>query len=150
MPRAEPGVADVVTCPSCGKKNRVPGAATGVPRCGSCHAPVPWLTSAGEEDFDAVAVASPLPVLVDLWATWCGPCRMVAPGVENAARALAGRMKVVKVDVDHAPGVSARFGVTSVPTLLVLDQGKVVARQVGALPPERLLRWAEAAVAQAA
>ncbi len=84
-------------------------------------------------------------MLVDLWAPWCGPCRMVAPGVEQAARTLAGRLKVVKVNVDLAPAVSARFNARSIPTLLILRDGKVVDRKVGALPPEALLRWVEAA-----
>ncbi|MDQ4068592.1 MAG: thioredoxin domain-containing protein [Actinomycetota bacterium] len=138
-------MTDVVACPSCGKKNRVPAAASGLPRCANCHTPLPWLANAADDDFDRVAGGSPVPVLVDLWAPWCGPCRMVAPGVEQAARKLAGRLKVVKVNVDQAPGVSARFRATSIPMLLVLDRGKIIDRKVGALPPEALLRWVEAA-----
>ena len=143
-------MSDVVTCPSCAKKNRVPAAAKGLARCGACRAPLPWLTSAGDGDFDLVVVQSPLPVLVDLWAPWCGPCRVVAPGVEEAARALAGRVKVVKVNVDEAPGVSARFGVQSIPTLILLDRGAVVDRRTGALPAEALLRWVEEVVSRQA
>ncbi len=138
-------MSDVVACPNCGKKNRVPATAGGVPRCAACHTALPWLTSAEDGDFDRVAGQSPLPVLVDLWAPWCGPCRMVAPGVEQAARTLAGRLKVVKVNVDLAPAVSARFNARSIPTLLILRDGKVVDRKVGALPTEALLRWVEAA-----
>ena len=138
-------MSDVVACPSCGKRNRVPAAATGVPRCANCHTSLPWLTSADDGDFDRVAGESPVPVLVDLWAPWCGPCRMVAPGVEQAARKLAGRLKVVKVNVDRAPAVSARFDARSIPTLLILDKGRVKDRQVGAVPPDALLRWVEAA-----
>ena len=123
----------VLACPGCGKKTRVPAAADGSPRCGSCRAPLPWVTSAGDADFDQVTARAPLPVLVDLWAPWCGPCRVVGPAVEQAARTLAGRLKVVKVNVDDAPGLSARFGVQSIPTLLMLDKGKVIDRQVGAL-----------------
>jgi thioredoxin 2 len=82
-----------------------------------------------------------VPVLVDLWAPGCGPCRMVAPGVERAAVEFAGRLKVVKVNVDEAPGVSARFGVQGIPTLLVLRLGEPIARQVGALPADRLVVW---------
>ncbi len=96
---------------------------------------------AGESDFDR-AVDARVPVLVDLWAPWCGPCRMVAPGVERAALELAGHLKVVKVNVDEAPGVSARFGVQGIPTLLVLKDGQLVAEQVGALPADRLVSWA--------
>jgi thioredoxin 2 len=137
-------MSDIVACPGCGKRNRVPAVARGVPKCASCHASLPWLTSAGDADFDRVAGESPLPVLVDLWAPWCGPCRIVAPGVEQAARTLAGRLKVVKVDVDRAPAVAARYDARSIPMLLILDKGKVMARQVGAVPADQLLRWAAA------
>jgi thioredoxin 2 len=139
-------MSDVVACSSCGKKNRVPGAAAGVPQCAACHSPLPWLTDAGDADFDEVAGQSPLPVLVDLWAPWCGPCRAVAPGVEQAARKLAGRLKVVKVNVDQAPAVAARFDARSIPMLLILHKGELRQRQVGAVPPDVLLRWAEKAL----
>jgi thioredoxin 2 len=143
-------MADIVACPNCGKRNRVPAAAKGVARCANCHTALPWLTSAGDGDFDQVVTASALPVLLDLWAPWCGPCRVVAPGVERAARELAGRLKAVKVNVDEAPRVAERLGVRGIPTLLVLRQGREVARQVGAVPPPALLRWAEAAIAEPA
>jgi thioredoxin 2 len=136
-------VADVVTCPNCGKRNRVPATARGVPRCAACHTALPWLTSAGDDDFEQVVTAASLPVLVDLWAPWCGPCRVVAPGVEQAAQELAGHLKAVKVNVDEAPRVAERFGVRGIPTLLVLRQGREVARQVGAVPPPALVRWVE-------
>jgi thioredoxin 2 len=139
-------MAEITECPSCRTKNRVPVAASGTPRCGSCHRDLPWLVAAGEGDFDA-AVTTKLPVLVDLWAPWCGPCRMVAPGVEKAASELAGSLKVVKVNVDDAPGVSARFAVQGIPTLLVLRDGRAVARQVGALPADRLVQWVRGVVA---
>jgi thioredoxin 2 len=134
---------EIVTCPNCGKRNRVPATATGIPRCGNCQTALPWLTSAGDDNFEQVVAASSLPVLLDLWAPWCAPCRIVAPGVEQAARTFAGRLKAVKVNVDEAPGVSERFGVRGIPTLLLVRDGKEVARQVGAVPPPALLRWAE-------
>ncbi len=143
-------MADIVACPNCGKRNRVPAVARGVPRCANCHTALPWLTSAGDGDFEEVAGRATLPVLVDLWAPWCGPCRVVEPGVEQAARTLAGRLKVVKVDVDQAPRTAERLGVQGIPTLLVLRNGREVARQVGAVPPPVLLRWAEAALADPA
>lgn len=139
-------MAEVVACPSCGTKNRVPLSGAGVPRCGSCKTPLPWLVPAQGTDFDQ-AVSSRVPVLVDLWAPWCGPCRMVAPGVERAARELAGHLKVVKVNVDEAPEVSARFSVQGIPTLLILRDGQVVAEQVGALPADQLLDWVRSTVA---
>lgn len=131
---------EIRVCPSCDKKNRVPSNATGQPRCASCHADLPWLVDAGEKDFVA-ATRTSLPVLVDLWAPWCGPCRVVAPGVERAANEFAGKLKVIKVNVDEAPGISARFEVLGIPTLLVLRDGKPIARQVGALPADRLVTW---------
>ena len=139
-------MTEIVACPSCGKKNRVPAEAGGVPQCAACHSPLPWLATAVDADFDRVAGQSPLPVLVDLWAPWCGPCTAVAPGVEQAARKLAGRLKVVKVNVDLAPAVSARFNARSIPTLLILDEGEVRDRQVGAVPPDALLTWVEKAL----
>jgi thioredoxin 2 len=141
-------MSDIVACRSCGKRNRVPRSATGRPRCASCHADLPWLVDADADDFDD-AVCAPVPVLVDLWAPWCGPCKMVAPGVEHAAADLAGRLKVVKVNVDEAPAVSIRFGVQGIPTLLVLRQGRVAGRHVGALPADRLIEWVRGLVSQA-
>jgi thioredoxin 2 len=131
---------DVVVCLFCGVRNRVPVAAAGVPRCASCQTDLPWLADATETNFDTV-IDSRLPVLVDLWAPWCGPCRTLAPAVRRAAEEFAGRLKVVKVNVDQAPGVSARFGVQGIPTLLLLRHGQIVARQVGALPESQLLLW---------
>jgi len=143
-------VVEIVTCPNCGKRNRVPAAATGVPRCAACHTALPWLTSAGDGDFEQVAGRSTLPVLVDLWAPWCGPCRVVAPGIEQAATTLAGRLKAVKVNVDQAPRVAERLGVQGIPTLLLLRDGREVARQVGAVPPAALVRWAEEVITKPA
>ncbi len=143
-------MSEVVACPACGKTNRIPAAASGEPRCGACRAPLPWLVSAGDEDFDLIVSQAPLPALVDLWAPWCGPCRLVGPALEQAARVFAGRLKAVKVNVDEAPRVSARFGVQSIPTLLVTEGGKVVARQTGALPADALVSWVERALAPAA
>jgi thioredoxin 2 len=143
-------MAEIVACLNCGKRNRVPAAASGVARCAACHTALPWLTSAGDGDFEEVATASSLPVLLDLWAPWCEPCRMVAPGVEQAAQQLAGRLKVVKVNIDEAPGVAERLGVQGIPTLLILRQGREVARQVGAVPPPALVRWAKEVIGKSA
>jgi thioredoxin 2 len=138
--------SSVTTCPQCGQRNRVPAAASGTPRCGTCRTPLPWLAEAVDDDFAAVAEEAPVPVLLDLWATWCGPCRMVSPALERLAQAYAGRIKLVKVDVDRAPGLSRRFDVRSVPTLVVLDRGRVVARQSGAAPEPALRRWLDDAL----
>jgi thioredoxin 2 len=141
-------MAAIVVCPSCGTRNRVPASAAGLPRCASCHGDLPWLVESGETDF-AGAIQSRLPVRGDLWAPWCGPCKMVAPGVERAASELAGRLKVVKVNVDQAPDVSARYEVQGIPTLLVLLDGAVIGRQVGALPADRLVAWVRSVIDRA-
>ncbi|MBV8527812.1 MAG: redoxin domain-containing protein [Candidatus Dormibacteraeota bacterium] len=138
---------DVIRCPHCGRGNRVPAAAAGAPSCGACHEPLPWLVHATDADFQRVADASDLPVLVDLWATWCPPCHAIAPHVARAAETFAGRLKVVKVDVDRAPGIGSRFQARSIPTLLVLDHGATIARQVGAIGGAQLDRWIEGALA---
>jgi thioredoxin 2 len=124
----------------------VPAAASGSPRCGNCHQPLPWITDAGDDTFGEIAEAAALPVLVDLWAPWCGPCRMVSPALAKLATDLAGRIKLVKVNVDDSPGLQRRFGVQSIPTLLLLRRGKVVARQVGAVPEPALKTWVNQAL----
>jgi len=140
------GEAVVVTCARCGKKNRVPAAATGTPHCARCHAPLPWLADAGDDDFADIVDAASLPVLLDLWAPWCGPCRMVSPALERLAHDFAGRIKLVKVNVDQAPRVAQRFGVQGIPTLLLIDHGRIVAEQVGAAPEPALRTWLDQAL----
>lgn len=132
---------DAVRCPECHRSNEVRAATVGVPRCAACATPLPWLTAADDRDFEAVVVESSLPVLADLWAPWCGPCRVIAPGIERAATDFAGKIKAVKIDVDEAPGVAQRYEAGSIPTVLVLDFGTEIARRVGAVPPDQLLRW---------
>jgi thioredoxin 2 len=136
----------ILACPNCGKKNRVPAAADSIPKCGNCHQPLPWIVDAGDDDFAEVAEKSPVPVLVDLWATWCGPCRMVSPALERLATDRAGQLKLVKVDVDKAPRLSQRFEVRAVPTLMVLRDGEVLARQPGAAPEPALRSWLDQAL----
>ena len=137
---------DILTCPHCGKRNRVPTAAAGKPRCANCHQWLPWIAAAGDADFADVAEKSSVPVLVDLWATWCGPCRMVSPALEQLATERAGQLKLVKVDVDKAPAISQRFAVQAVPTLLLLDHGQVLGRQSGAAPVAALRNWLDQAL----
>lgn len=136
-----------VRCEHCGHWNRVPAAAPGRPRCGQCHEPLPWIVEASEQDFPAVAEQATIPVVADLWAPWCGPCRMVSPALEQLAREFAGRLKLVKINIDEAPGLSQRFTVQAVPTLLLLDQGELLARQTGAAPVPVLRQWVEHALA---
>ncbi len=138
--------ATVVQCPTCGKKNRVPAAANGIPRCPNCHNPLPWVADADDGSFAVIAEAATIPVLVDLWAPWCGPCRMVSPALESLARAYAGQVKLVKVNVDDSPQTARRFDARGIPTLLVLKGGEVVSRQVGAAPEPALRTWLDQAL----
>jgi thioredoxin 2 len=123
----------------------VPAAASGIPRCGHCHKPLPWIVDAGDDTFAEVAERASVPVVVDLWAPWCGPCRMVSPALAQVAADMAGRLKLVKVNVDDSPRLQQRFGVQSIPTLLVMREGKVTSRQVGAVPAA-LRSWVEQAL----
>ena len=140
----------IVTCPHCGTRNRVPAVADGKPRCANCHRWLPWITTAGDQDFADVVEKSAIPVLVDLWATWCGPCRMVSPALEQLANERAGSLKLVKVDVDAAPAISQRFEVRAVPTLLLIDRGRVLARQAGAAPVAALRNWLDQSLSTSA
>jgi thioredoxin 2 len=138
----------VVTCPDCGKKNRVPAVAPGRPRCAQCHHDLPWIADAGDADFAAVVEQSPLPVVVDLWAPWCGPCRMISPALEDVATRLRGRMKLVKVNVDDNPATSQRFRVQGIPMLLVFRDGELLDTQMGAQGAAQLQAWIEPLVAR--
>ena len=98
----------VVTCPNCGRRNRVPAAAEGIPRCGNCpDRPLPWIVDADDDTFAEVAEASIAAGVVDMWAPWCGPCRMVSPALDAGRHRPAGRIKLVKVNVDESPGSSS-------------------------------------------
>ena len=131
----------IVSCPSCGKRNRVPAATTGKPRCAQCRHWLPWIVDAGDADFAAVVENSPVPVLVDLWAPWCGPCRTVSPALEQLATERPGQIKLAKINVDVAPQTSQRFGVQAVPTLMIMRGSEVLSRQAGAAPVAALRTW---------
>ncbi|MGA8335305.1 MAG: thioredoxin [Solirubrobacteraceae bacterium] len=135
-----PDRSTIITCPNCGRRNRVRPSASGVPRCSVCHHLLPWLVEASPETFDDEIVAS-VPVLVDFWAPWCGPCRMVSPVVERVGREQAGALKVVKLNVDEAPEISERYGIRGIPLLMIFRGGAEVDRLVGAAPYERLRDW---------
>jgi thioredoxin 2 len=134
--------APIVTCPNCGTRNRVPVSAEGVPRCGNCHQPLPWIAEADAQTFDP-AIDAAVPVLVDFWAPWCGPCRMVSPIVERVGRALAGRLKVVKLNVDEAPAIASRYDVQGIPLLVMIADGREVDRLVGAVGEPQLRQFVE-------
>ena len=110
----------IVKCPNCATKNRVRASASGVPRCSVCQTLLPWIVEASAESFEQ-EIASSIPVLVDFWAPWCGPCRMVSPLVEQLGREHAGRLKVVKLDVDGAPAIAAHYAVQGIPLLVLLE-----------------------------
>ena len=131
-----------VACAHCGATNRVPAARrVDDPTCGSCGQPLldghPVVLT--DANFDAVVGKTDLPVLVDFWAPWCGPCRMMAPAFEQAAGQLKGRALLVKVNSDDNPHVASRFGIRSIPTLVRLQQGREVTRRSGALPAGQIV-----------
>ena len=136
----------LIRCPVCGKGNRVPREKLeqGLkPVCGSCKAPL--LVSSGPVMVtDAIFLDqvehSPLPVLLDMWAPWCGPCRMIAPALEELAVEMAGRLRVAKLNVDENPETARRFNVSSIPALLVFRGGREVDRMVGVQPKSEIVR----------
>jgi thioredoxin 2 len=128
-----PSDMTIIGCPTCNARNRVGPIAQGVPRCPRCKSTLPWVIDADDGTFTAETTAS-VPVVVDFWAAWCGPCRMISPVLEDLAKSHAGHLKVVKVDVDASPGLATRFGAQSIPLLVVIRDGKEVDRVVGALP----------------
>jgi thioredoxin 2 len=134
-----------VACAHCCAVNRVPaGRLTEDPVCGRCGRalldgrPV----ELGDADFDAVTQKTDVPVVIDFWAPWCGPCRSMAPQFEQAARQLKGRALLVKVNSDDNPQVSQRFGIRSIPTLVRLERGREVGRRTGALPAAQIVSFA--------
>jgi thioredoxin len=140
----------LIHCSSCGATNRVPRArlqSGDQPICGRCKTPLAATTApvtVTDENFGSEVEASQLPVLLDLWAAWCGPCRVIAPVIEELATEMAGRVKVGKLNVDENPQTAARFGVRSIPTLLILKNGREADRLVGALPKQEILRRLQA------
>lgn len=137
MTAVEPGPISTLRCIGCGIANRIAPSPRGAPHCGTCGKPLPWLVNADELTFEVETRAAPT-VVVDLWAPWCGPCRFVGPILEELSRDLAGRLKVVKVNVDDNQGLALRFDARSIPTMLVICDGAVVDRIVGALPKPAL------------
>jgi thioredoxin 2 len=134
---AEPRPVTILTCTNCGTRNKIRPNPRGAPHCARCGKALPWVVNADEKTFEVEIKAAPT-VVVDLWAPWCGPCRIVGPMLEELAREYAGRLKVVKVNVDENPRLSARFNAMSIPTMIVMREGRDVDRIVGAMPKPAL------------
>ncbi|HEX5474332.1 MAG TPA: thioredoxin [Vicinamibacterales bacterium] len=141
----------VMACRSCGQRNRVPfNRLTAETRCGKCHTPITApdepIEVPSASAFDALVAGSPLPVVVDFWAPWCGPCRMVAPEIARVASRNAGRFLVVKVNTDVLTDLGERFGIRSIPTMAVFAGGREVARTAGARPAADIEAFVQGAI----
>ena len=135
-----------VVCPHCSAINRVPEERLQQhPQCGSCHQALfgPAPLQLGDADFERFVARSELPLLVDFWAPWCGPCRMMAPQFEQAAQMLQGRAVLAKVNSDDNPQASVRHRIRSTPTLLLFRNGQEVRRHSGVMPAREIVRWAD-------
>jgi thioredoxin 2 len=132
----------IVSCPHCGKRNRLKPRSDGVPRCANCHERLPWIVDADPGSFDAEINAS-VPVLVDFWAPWCGPCKWVSPLIDQVGHEHVGHLKVVRLNTDSAPAIAERYQIQGIPTLILVDGGQEADRLVGAVRKPELERWLE-------
>ena len=135
----------IIKCNSCGVKNRIPASKTGDnPICGKCGAPISITDSPGvpvditDQSFESEVLSSPGIVLVDCWAPWCGPCRMIAPVLEELASEYRGKVKIAKLDTDENPKTAMKFNIQSIPTMLIFKEGNHIDTLVGALPKQEI------------
>jgi thioredoxin 2 len=139
----------IIACPTDSALNRVPRARLGQnPKCGTCHNKLFQgktidLTAA---NFDRHALKSDLPVVIDLWAEWCGPCRMMSPAFEAAAAQLEPRVRMAKLDTEAEPALAVRYAVRSIPTMIMLRKGREITRTSGAMPTTAIVQWVEQAL----
>jgi len=142
----------VIACPTDNALNRVPRARLDKnPKCGTCHNPLFQskavdLTAA---NFDKHAVRSDLPVVIDFWAEWCGPCRMMTPNFEAAAAQLEPRVRLAKLDTEAEAAIAGRYGIRGIPSMIMIKKGREVARTSGAMPTSAIVQWVEQALAKA-
>lgn len=140
--------AIVIACPQCQTKNRIPADKLGqTAKCGKCGTTFPTPTHVSDQPvavtdatFAQEVLQSPLPVLIDVWAPWCGPCRMIGPVVEELAKEFAGRVKVVKLNSDENQRIPSQYQIQGIPTLLFFNNGQLVDRLVGAVPKSHILQ----------
>jgi thioredoxin 2 len=135
----------IIRCGQCGVKNRVPNARLNQgPVCGKCRSPLAVgqgldkPVDVTDSTFDSEVLYAGGPVLVDCWAPWCGPCRVVGPVLEELAREYAGRVKIAKLNVDENPRIASRYSIRSIPTMLLFNRGEMIKSMVGALPKQEI------------
>jgi thioredoxin 2 len=130
----------VTACVHCGAKNRLGGSNSGqLPVCGKCRNPLPWIVNGTDAGFQE-EVAGSIPVLVDFWAEWCAPCRATAPVLDRLAADKAGKIKIVKLNVDQNPATAGRFNIRSIPTMMLFVNGNAIDTLVGAMSQDAILQ----------